>query len=78
MDEATSSLDYENERRVFSNLINHFNTKTVFFITHRLSTIKRADLILFLHKGVVEEIGSHDELMSKKGRYYSLYKQQED
>ena len=53
MDEATSSLDYENERRVFSNLINHFNTKTVFFITHRLSTIKRADLILFLHKGVV-------------------------
>ena len=50
MDEATSSLDYENERRVFSNLINHFNTKTVFFITHRLSTIKRADLILFLHK----------------------------
>ena len=50
---------------------------TVFFITHRLSTIRRADLIVMLHEGAVVETGTHDELMGRRGRYYALYRQQE-
>ena len=50
---------------------------TVFFITHRLSTVRRADLIVVMHQGAVVEKGSHDELMSQRGRYYALYRQQE-
>jgi ATP-binding cassette subfamily B protein len=49
----------------------------VFFITHRLSTIRRADLIVMMHEGAVVEIGSHDELIDRRGRYYALYRQQE-
>jgi len=77
MDEATSALDYETERKVCDNLFGNLNDCTVFFITHRLSTIRRADIILMLHEGAVVEVGTHDELMSRRGRYYALYRQQE-
>ena len=77
MDEATSALDYETERKVCDNLFGNLNDRTVFFITHRLSTIRRADIILMLHEGAVVEVGTHDELMSRRGRYYALYRQQE-
>jgi ATP-binding cassette subfamily B protein len=50
---------------------------TVFFITHRLSTIKRADRIVMMHQGVVAEQGTHQDLMDMKGRYYALFLQQE-
>ena len=54
-----------------------FRGKTVLFITHRLNSIVNADKIIMLHEGRIEEIGTHTELMELKGRYYSLYKQQE-
>ena len=77
LDEATSALDYESERQVCLNLAEAFRDRTVFFITHRLSTIRNADKILMMDQGVVVEQGTHDELMEMKGRYYCLYRQQE-
>jgi HlyB family type I secretion system ABC transporter len=77
LDEATSALDYQSERQVCDNLAKAFRGRTVFFITHRLSTVKNADIILLLDKGLVVEQGTHDELMTQKGRYYCLYQQQE-
>ena len=77
MDEATSALDYETERKVCDNLIQSLHDCSVFFITHRLSTVRRADLIVVMHQGAVVEQGTHDELMESRGRYYALYRQQE-
>ena len=77
MDEATSALDYETERKVCDNLLENLSDRTVFFITHRLSTIRQADMIVMLHQGAVVEVGTHDELMAHRGRYYALYRQQE-
>ena len=77
LDEATSALDYETERKVCDNLLENLNDQTVFFITHRLSTIRQADVIVMLHHGAIVEVGTHDELMSHRGRYYALYRQQE-
>jgi ATP-binding cassette subfamily B protein len=77
LDEATSALDYDTERRVCDNLLENLRHSTVFFITHRLSTIRRADLIVMLQAGVVVEMGSHDQLVERRERYYALYRQQE-
>jgi ATP-binding cassette subfamily B protein len=77
LDEATSALDYDSERRVCLNLAEVFEGRTVFFITHRLSTIRNADVILMMDQGSVVEQGTHDELMALRGRYYCLYQQQE-
>tara|TARA_Y100001968_G_scaffold180552_1_gene165384 strand:- start:1388 stop:4336 length:2949 start_codon:yes stop_codon:yes gene_type:complete len=77
LDEATSALDYQTERKVCEGLRNACLNSTVFFITHRLNTVRNADLIVMLHKGSIEEIGTHKELMNLKGRYYALYRQQE-
>jgi ATP-binding cassette subfamily B protein len=77
LDEATSALDYDTERRVCDNLLQGLHHCTVFFITHRLSTIRRADLIVMLHEGAIAEVGTHDALIERRGRYYALYRQQE-
>ncbi|MEB3201155.1 MAG: ABC transporter transmembrane domain-containing protein [Synechococcaceae cyanobacterium] len=77
MDEATSALDYDTERIVCDNLRQEMHDATVFFITHRLSTIRRADMIVMMHQGAIVETGTHDELMALRGRYYALYRQQE-
>ncbi|MBD2022289.1 peptidase domain-containing ABC transporter [Leptolyngbya sp. FACHB-36] len=77
LDEATSALDYESERQVCLNLAEALKGRTVFFITHRLSTIRNADVILMMDQGIAVEQGNHDDLMSKRGRYYCLYRQQE-
>ena len=77
MDEATSALDYETERKVCENLLENLDDQTVFFITHRLSTIRQADVIVMLHQGAVVEVGTHEDLMKHRGRYYALYRQQE-
>ena len=77
LDEATSALDYETERRVCDNLREHSQESTTFFITHRLSTIRRADRILMMHKGAIAEEGTHEELINLRGRYFALYRQQE-
>ncbi len=77
LDEATSALDYDSEHQVCSNIATAFEGKTVFFITHRLTTIRNADIILMMDRGMVAELGTHAELMALKGRYYCLYQQQE-
>lgn len=77
LDEATSALDYQAERIVCANLAQEFQGQTVFFITHRLNTIKHSDLILMMDQGVIAEQGTHEELMALRGLYYCLYQQQE-
>ena len=77
MDEATSALDYQTERLVSLNLMEHFRGRTVLFITHRLSSVIHADLIVMMHQGQIEEQGTHEELMALNGRYFALFKQQE-
>ncbi|WP_411869948.1 peptidase domain-containing ABC transporter [Vulcanococcus limneticus] len=77
MDEATSALDYDTERQVCENLRSSLKGCTVFFITHRLSTIRNADLIVMMDRGAIVETGSHDDLMARRGRYFALYRQQE-
>ena len=78
MDEATSALDYKTEKNVCENLSKSLDKKTVFFITHRLATIKDADLIVLMDKGNIAEIGNHDSLINKKGKYFDLYSQQDN
>ena len=78
MDEATSALDYDTERQVCDNLQQAMQGCTVFMITHRLNTIKRADRIVFMHQGSIVETGTHDELMALRGRYYALFRQQDN
>ncbi|MBC1262257.1 ATP-binding cassette domain-containing protein [Synechococcus sp. BSF8S] len=77
MDEATSALDYDTEKQVCDNLRESLKNCTVFFITHRLTTIRNADRILLLHQGVIAESGTHAELMALRGRYFALFRQQE-
>jgi ATP-binding cassette subfamily B protein len=78
LDEATSALDYATEKKVCSNLKEALHHITVFFITHRLKTIQDADVIVMMGDGKVIETGTHAELMSARGAYYSLYMQQEN
>ena len=76
LDEATSALDASTERQVCINLFEAFRGRTVFFITHRLSTVRPADAIVLMDKGAVMEMGSHEQLMQQQGWYYALYKSQ--
>ncbi|MBO4627344.1 MAG: ABC transporter ATP-binding protein [Lachnospiraceae bacterium] len=76
LDEATSNVDTRTERRIQKAMRTLMKDKTCFVIAHRLSTIQNADTILVIGNGTVVEAGTHDELMEKKGRYYSLYQAQ--
>ena len=76
MDEATSALDYQTERVVCENLMRHLRGCTVLFITHRLSSIVNADMIVCMGNGAVLETGTHAELMQAQGPYYALFRQQ--
>ncbi|ELR97182.1 peptidase domain-containing ABC transporter [Gloeocapsa sp. PCC 73106] len=73
LDEATSALDYSTEREVCHNLMGEFKDRTVFFITHRLATIQRADLIILMSEGGIAEEGNHQQLMAREGMYYTLF-----
>lgn len=75
-DEATSALDAENEKIIYENLDEFFKGKTVVKIAHRLSTVKNADQIIVLKKGNIVEKGTHDELVSTRGYYFNLVKNQ--
>lgn len=76
LDEATSSLDSESERRFQHNLEQISRDRTTFIIAHRLSTIQHADCILVLDRGILVEQGTHSELMERQGIYYTLAQQQ--
>ncbi len=78
LDEATSSLDTESERRFQENLTRLSRQRTTFIIAHRLSTVRNADLIVVLDRGLLVEKGTHEELISQKGLYYQLARQQLD
>lgn len=75
-DEATSALDAKNERIIMENLNRFFEDKTVVIIAHRLSTVKNADQIVVIDDGEIKEIGTHQELINEKGRYYTLVRNQ--
>ena len=76
LDEATSALDTETEREIREALTNASEGRSVLTIAHRLSTIADADRIIVLENGSIVEIGSHEALLSKRGRYYSLWTKQ--
>ncbi len=76
LDEATSSIDTETERKIQSALEKILEGRTSFIIAHRLSTIVNADRILVISKGKVIEEGNHNQLIKKKGYYYNLYNNQ--
>ncbi|MCD7977771.1 MAG: ABC transporter ATP-binding protein/permease [Tannerellaceae bacterium] len=76
LDEATSNIDTRSEIRIQKGLDRLMEGRTSFVIAHRLSTIKNADQIVVLEYGQVIEKGTHQELLDRKGKYYSLYKEQ--
>ena len=76
LDEATSNLDTESERIIQQNLNTITKNRTTLVIAHRLSTVRNADLILVLDRGVLVESGTHDELIARRGQYYYLNQQQ--
>ncbi len=76
LDEATNSLDANNERVIVSNLQEFYKGKTVIIVAHRLRTVKNADNIVVLDKGKVIEEGTHGQLIKKRAAYYSLIKNQ--
>ncbi len=76
MDEATSSIDTETEQLIQHGLETIFEGRISFVIAHRLSTIRRADRILVITKGRIEECGTHEELLQRRGHYYELYTSQ--
>lgn len=76
LDEATNSLDAENERKIVENLDRYYNGRTVVIVAHRLSTVKNADQIIVLSHGQVAEKGTHEELTARRGAYYNLVKNQ--
>lgn len=75
-DEATNSLDTVNEKLITDNLQSIYKGRTVLVIAHRLSTVRNADQIIVLEKGQVAEVGTHDELIERKGNYYNLIRNQ--
>ncbi|MEA5062103.1 MAG: peptidase domain-containing ABC transporter [Proteiniphilum sp.] len=76
LDEATNSLDANNERAIVENLETFYHDKTVVVVAHRLSTVKNADKIVVLDGGRIAESGTHGELTKKRGKYYELVKNQ--
>ena len=76
LDEATNSLDANNERSIVENLDKFYKGKTVVIVAHRLSTVKNADQIVVIDHGKVVEVGNHETLTAKRGAYYNLVKNQ--
>lgn len=76
LDEATNSLDAQNEHDIVANLERFYTGKTVIIVAHRLSTVKNADNIIVIDKGRIVETGNHDDLIALRGYYFNLVKNQ--
>ena len=76
LDEATSNIDTQTEILVQKGIEKLLNGRTSFVIAHRLSTIRDCDCIMVINNQGIEEYGTHEELMRKKGTYYNLYRSQ--
>jgi ABC-type multidrug transport system fused ATPase/permease subunit len=76
LDEATSSVDTQSERVIQQALHRLLEGRTSFVIAHRLSTIREADIVVVMSQGSIVEQGTHDELMARRGYYYTLYSMQ--
>ena len=76
LDEATNSLDAENEKTIVTNLNSFYQRRTVVIAAHRLSTVKNANQIIVIENGKIMEVGTHSELIEKRGYYYNLVKNQ--
>jgi len=76
LDEATNALDTINEKAIMEQLDNFLKDRTAIIVAHRLSTVRKADQIIVLHEGQVKEKGTHEELVTQKGYYYELIKNQ--
>lgn len=73
LDDTTSSVDIETEHTIHKSLVEFYKNKTAFVIAHRISSVRNADLILVLDSGKIVERGTHDELLARKGYYYSVF-----
>jgi ATP-binding cassette subfamily B protein len=76
LDEPSSSLDADTEYEIFSRFREIVEGRTSILITHRFTNVTLADRIIVLEKGAIAETGTHEELMKKRGRYYSMYTRQ--
>jgi ATP-binding cassette subfamily B protein len=76
LDDAFSSVDVETEEEILRELKQFMRGRTTLLISHRISTVHEADMIVYLRDGAVVEQGSHDELLARRGAYYELYRRQ--
>lgn len=76
LDEPTSAIDALAEARIFNRLFARSNERTVITVSHRLSTVEKADVIVMLEEGCIVEMGTHTELVAKRGRYYRMFESQ--
>jgi ATP-binding cassette subfamily B protein len=76
LDDAFSSVDVETEEKILTELKTFMEGRTTLLISHRISTVRAADFIVYLRAGEIIEQGSHDELLALRGAYYELYQRQ--
>lgn len=76
LDEATSNLDFVSEAKIYDTLFRKMKNTTMLIVAHRLSTIRKCDIIYVMDKGKIAESGSHEELLEKRGAYFRLWASQ--